>query len=206
MHRNMLVCLATSLLLGSQSSTHYLSFPEAQPLIAAFVAIGEKTPVFTDASQWDQWIRGRDAEIRTRIDRGVEDSISNLIAYGMSFTTLPKLAAVEDAVTPAGDLTLQARTRTHALVSSLDHSDNERLRFVRDFLVRHKTHKSDVEAVLAANLRRFALEQAGYQHTLKAAGPSGDQSRVLPVPLFAIRGLSADPSLLPNFPVEDPLR
>ena len=44
-----------------------------------------------DAASWNRWIEGRDREIRSRIDRGIEDSISNLIFFGTSYSALPPL-------------------------------------------------------------------------------------------------------------------
>src|SRR5256884_9304813 len=68
-----------------------------------------------EGAAWDAWIRARDAEVRGRIDRGVEDSISNLILYGASFTSLPRVESVEFAATESGELRPAAVARIHAL-------------------------------------------------------------------------------------------
>src|SRR5437899_1025637 len=72
-----------------------------------------------DFAAWDRWIRDQDAQVRVRIDRGVEDSISNLVLYGASYTSLPRMESSERAVTEAGKVSEPARTRIHALFVAL---------------------------------------------------------------------------------------
>lgn len=180
----------------------FLTFGEAQETLAAFGRT-------EDASAWDAWVRTQDREVRARIERGVEDSISNLILYGTSFTALPRLEAPGAAVTSAGELVEAARTRLQAATAALARPDaNERLRFAREYLARRRVPPKDTEAVLAANLTRFAIEQREYQEKLKAAGAAGDPGQTLYVraTLFNRRGLSVDTSLLPNYAMEDTLR
>ncbi|MFN7997241.1 MAG: class I SAM-dependent methyltransferase [Bryobacteraceae bacterium] len=180
----------------------YLSFDEARDVLIAF----DRNE---NASGWDAWVRAQDREVRARVDRGVEDSISNLILFGTSFTKLPRLYAPEAAVDRTGKLVDAALVRIHAAAVAISgDAPNERLRFARDFLSRQHVDWKDVEALLAANLTRFALEQRGYQEKLRAAGQNGDAQEVLFVrsTLFDRRGLSVDTSLLPNYALEDTLR
>jgi len=180
----------------------FLLFTEAQETLTAFART-------EDAAQWDVWVRSEDRAVRARIDRGVEDSIGNLILYGTSFTQLPRVEAAESAITPSGELIAAARARVHAAAALLAHPvENERLRFARDFLLRHNVQPGDMETLLAANLVRFALEQRGYREKLKSIPQSADpgEARLVRATLFEHRGLSVDTSLLPNFALEDTLR
>ena len=180
----------------------FLSFDEARETLTAFGRT-------EDAGTWDAWVRTQDREVRARIERGVEDSIGNLILYGTSFTGLPRLESPEAAVTSAGALGEPARTRVRAAAAAMARPEaNERLRFAREYLARHGVLPKDVEAVLAANLTRFAIEQREYQEKLKLAGASGDPGETLFVraTLFERRGLSVGTSLLPNYALEDTLR
>ncbi len=102
-------------LLGRTEAIRYLRWDEIQPVFAAFAAAGIRAPAFSDEAEFDGWIRQRDADVRGRIDRGLEDSISALVLTGSSFTTLPKISNTGDAVNAAGDLTPAARSRVHAL-------------------------------------------------------------------------------------------
>src|SRR6516164_1632690 len=40
-------------------------------------------------SEWPRWVTRHDAEIRARLDRGDEDSIINLLLFGVTFTAEP---------------------------------------------------------------------------------------------------------------------
>jgi hypothetical protein len=178
-----------------------MSFAEAQEVLTAF----NRTE---DASAWDAWVRTQDREVRARIDRGVEDSISNLILRGTSFTALPCVESAE-AATTSGELVEGARTRVRAAVAALAHpAANERLLFARDFLSRRGVQPNEMEAFLTANLARFSLEQRGYQEKLSLVHKGSDphEERFVWSTLFDHRGLSVDTSLLPNYALEDTLR
>jgi len=185
-----------------QPGPRFLSFDEARETLTAFGRT-------EDASAWDAWVRAQDGEVRARVERGVEDSISNLILYGTSFTGLPRLESPEAAVTSAGEVVEGARARVRAAAAAMARPEaNERLRFAREYLARHGILPKDVEAVLTANLARFAIEQREYQEKLRLAGASGDpqETRFARATLFDRRGLSVDTSLLPNYALEDTLR
>ena len=180
----------------------FLSFAEAQEALTAF----NRTE---DASTWDTWVRTQDREVRARIDRGVEDSISNLILRGTSFTALPRVESAEVATTSAGELVDAARARVRAAAAALGHpAANERLLFARYFLARRGVQPKEMEAFLAANLARFSLEQRGYQEKLSLVQKGSDphEERFVWSTLFDQRGLSVDTSLLPNYALEDTLR
>ena len=182
--------------------SRFLRFAEVQEILTAFGRT-------EDAVQWDRWIRCENRDVRARIERGVEDSISNLILYGTSFTRLPRVESAGTAVTSRGDLVEAARARVRAATMALARPvANDRLRFARDFLLRHNVQPGRMEPFLAANLARFATEQRGYQEKLKAINPGADpgEARFLQATLFERRGLSVDTSLLPNFALEDTLR
>lgn len=186
----------------------YLNYSEVQDTIRAFAGSGLPGSEIRDATEWAIWIREQDEQVRDRIDRGVEDSISNFIAYGTSYTNLPRLRAVETSITVSGELSEEARIRVRALVTALQSaSPVGRVRFVGQFLLHKGIAPDRVEGVLAENLRRFASEQRGYQQKLEQAGQVGDPMQVLLTrgTLYESRGLSVDTSLLPNYALEDTL-
>ena len=198
------VCLAalyaSCAVAASAQEARFLTFDEARETLSAFGRTD-------DAAAWDAWIRTQDRDVRARVDRGVEDSIGNLILYGTSFTGLPPLA-IESAVTSAGGLTEAARARVRALAAAAAGPEtNERLRFAREFLARRGIQPKDTETFLAANLARFAIEQREYQEKLRLAAASGDPQETLlaRATLYDRRGLSVDTALLPNFALEDTL-
>lgn len=190
-------------------SVRYLRFDEVQETLRLNAESGIAGSEIAESAAWDAWIRARDAEVRGRIDRGIEDSISNLILYGTSFTSLPRVESVERATSESGELTPATVARIHALVMALPSAGkNERVRFIRDFLARQEIARNSEEKYFAENLRRFIAEQAAYQKKLQDAAAAADPSAVYLArgTLFETRGLSVDTSLLPNFALEETLR
>jgi len=157
-------------LLARTEAIRYLHWDEIQPVFAAFAAAGIRAPAFSDVAEFDDWIRQRDGEVRGRINRGLENSISGLVLTGSSFTTLPKIADTGDAVNAAGDLTPAARSRVQAFVQGIVEQDQERFALVREFLDRQRVPDEEVRAFVIGIVRRFALEQAGFQRK-HAQGP-----------------------------------
>lgn len=187
----------------------YLRFDEVQETLRLNADSGLPGSEIAESATWDAWVRTRGAEVRSRIDRGIEDSISNLILYGTSFTSLPRVESVERAGSESGELAPAAIARIHALALALPSATkNERVRFVRDFLARQEIAKNSEERYFAENLRRFIAEQAAYQKKLQEASAEADPSAVYLArgTLFETRGLSVDTSLLPNFALEETLR
>jgi hypothetical protein len=194
---------------ATEASVRFLRFEEAAETLKLFADAGLSGGDFKDAPAWNDWVRTRDAEVRGRIDRGVEDSISNLILYGASYTNLPRLENAEGAASESGELTPAALARIHALAAALPNAArNERLRFVREFLERRAVAKESVEAKLQENLRRLIAEQRTYQEKLKESEKAADPAAALLArgTLYQERGLSVDTSLLPNYALEDTLR
>jgi hypothetical protein len=207
--RVLVLFLSLSHLLAQTPSPRFLAFEEAREIISSFAASGAPVPDLPDSSSWPTawptWISTTDRDIRNRVDRGFEDSISNLILFGTSFTTLPRLTGTEDALTANADLSPAAQARVRAFVSALAQpGKNERLHFAAAFLSRHAIGKPELET----NLLRFAKEQRTYQATLDAAAKNPDPGQLLFTrgTLYQERGLSVDTSLLPNYALEDTLR
>jgi hypothetical protein len=207
-------CLVLSIFAYAiQSATErvvrFLRFEEAEETLKVFADAGLSTIDVTDSAGWNDWVRKRDTDVRARVDQGVEDSISNLILYGASYTKLPRLENAESAASEAGELTAAARARVHALTVALPNgARNERLRFVSEFLARKGIAKESVEAKLQENLQRLVAEQRAYQEKLKESEAASDPAAKLMArgTLFQERGLSADTSLLPNYALEDTLK
>ncbi len=194
---------------ANEVTVRYLRFEEVSETLRLNAGSGLPGAEIQESAAWNDWIRTRDAEVRSRIDRGVEDSVSNFIMYGTSFTDLPRVESIERAASDSGELTSAATARIHALATALPTSvRNERIRFVRDLLARNGIAKDSVEAFFADNLRRFIAEQAAYQKKLKDAENASDPAAVFLArgTLFEARGLSVDTSLLPNFAIEETLR
>jgi len=211
--RSSLGLLFAGVLLAQQRDVRFLRFSEVQDALNAFSGSAFPGSNVKDDSSWAPWIASHDREIRVRIDRGIEDSISNFVLYGTSYTTLRRFESFEQAASESGEPTAEARARIRALAAAVARPDghNERLRFVREFLKRRLVTGppgEGTEPYLAGNLQRFVAEQRAYQEKLRVAGQSSDPAELLATrgTLFENRGLSVDTSLLPNFALEDTLR
>ena len=204
----LVVLLCSTVVFSADRKVWYLSFTEVAETLKLFADSGIPGSDIADSGAWDRWIREQDAQVRARIDRGEEDSISNLILYGTSYTNLPRMESAESAVVEGGKVSEAAQARVHALVAAAGAATpNERIRIVRDFLKRKGIARDEMQQFLTANLQRFAEEQRAYQKKLVEAGNSGDVDQVLSTrgTLYQTRGLSADTSLMANYALEDTL-
>jgi SAM-dependent methyltransferase len=162
-----------------------------------------------DAASWIDWIQTRDREIRGRIDRGIEDSISNLILFGTSYSQLPPIPSSAEGADQSGQLTPAALARVHALAQSmLRPEENERVKFARDFLVRRNLSRSSTETYLAENLRRLIQDEGDYERKQRAASKTGDPDTLLMTraTIYKERGLSFDTSIEPDFALDTMLK
>jgi hypothetical protein len=219
-------CMASLCVLGlwfslyPGNATAQVKHEDAQVRFLAFADVRETLAMYADSDfpgskiastdEWDQWIREQDREVRSRIDRGVEDSISNLILFGTSFTKLPRFINSGEAIDDATEkLKPAALARVRQLAAAVGAAQrNERVEFVSAFLRRKQVTSAQREDFLSRNLARYVMEQREYQQKLEQTAKSGDKSEILAArgTLYAQRGLSVDTSLLPNFAIEDTLR
>ena len=66
-----------------------IPFPTAQPVLNTYLKTlppalkpnGQPT-----AAAWDAWAKHNDSEIRTRVERGEEDTLTNLLRLGVTYT------------------------------------------------------------------------------------------------------------------------
>jgi SAM-dependent methyltransferase len=193
---------------AQETGIRYLKFGEVRETLELNSGSGLPGSEIRDEKTWDEWIRQRDVDTRARIDNGIEDSIVNLAVFGTSFTSEPRIADIEAALTRSGEPTDLAKKRIADLSQALQSgAANERLEFVREFLTRKGIASNAVLPFLVKNLRRLAAEQASYREKLQKASRASDPAAVYLVrgDLYYQRGLSVDTSLLPNYALEETL-
>jgi SAM-dependent methyltransferase len=199
----------------------YISFVEAQPVVSA---LGEILPDQLKgksesdiAAAWPAWIARYDAQIRSRLAQGDEDSVINFLLFGTAFTkqprvTLAQLQQLNQETSEPFQGVIRLRI-TDLVEGATAPRANDRLVFVRrvltgkGFRLETANGKAAAEQFLAASLRRVMSENSGYARTLEAARLQGDTSEEFAERsrLFRNRGLSSDTSLLPNFAIEQSL-
>ena len=179
----------------------YLSFAEVQPLIRA--RAGNLPPQLEGpgpltGERWANWLQREDAEIRARLERGEEDTLVNLLRFGVTFT---KEYRIDDQyLFKYGQSTLVnafAENRANDLIRAMaSGSANEGVAHMRAFLekrgysFRTPRDRARVKSYLLSNLARMRDEIRRYISQTQA----GERFR-----LFQDRGISLDTNLWPDF-------
>ena len=186
----------------------FISLEEARPVLSAMsgsLPADLKTPATQDPALWSAWVLKQDRQIRDRLDRGEEDTLTNLLRFGVTFT---KEYRIDDEYLPKyGSSSLVnafAENRANDLVRAMASPNaNEGIAHMRVFLeargysFRTPEDRARIKTYLLANLARLRDE---YLHYL--AQPK-DDSRFQ---LFQERGISLDTNLWPDFLIDEHLR
>ncbi len=210
----------------------YISYSDAESILKALDEVLPKELKSKAASQlaiaWPGWVARRDAEIRTRLAQGDEDSLANFLLFGTSYTKQPRITAQQLAQLgenkessasntsrePKAGIILQARL-DDLLRSLITPGSNERLLFVRQILIGRNRYnlttavgRGIAREFLLSSVVRLLSEHAAYAQVLEQARLLGNASEEFAERsrLYRNRGLSSDTSLLPNFAIEESLK
>jgi hypothetical protein len=176
----------------------FLPFSEVpRDLIPAELRIGSP-------QAWNAWCGREDKAIRARLDQGDLDSMINLLLYGTSFTTQPRIRM--ESLTEAAKAGL-LRSRVDDLVAGLrTPGANERLVFLQGLLREQGIDPDDPKATgvfVLQNLQRVVQERRTLAERAANARPSSPLDRAS---LFADRGVSLDTGIIPDYSIEQTLR
>jgi hypothetical protein len=173
-----------------------LSYAQAS---AVFAALGEPAP---PASDWSRWIAAADAATRARVAGGDETSIVNLVLFGTSFTSQPRVTSRQLNAGGIGALVERRIGDFERAVAQPGH--NERLQFARRVL----DDRVPVRTRLLSMIDRSMKEGETHARLMDRAHALGDpslefaeRSRV-----YRDRGLASDTSIRVNFALEDALQ
>jgi SAM-dependent methyltransferase len=161
-----------------------------------------------DASRWTSWSQREDKAIRARLEQGDLDSMANLLLFGTSFTTQPRIRVETIAeATKSGTL----RSRVDDLIAGLNGpAGNERLVFLSG-LLRSKgldpAVPGETGVFIYNNLQRVLQER----RTLAERAREAEAKRLPASPLdrvslFQDRGVSLDTGIFPDYSIEQTLR
>ena len=208
----------------------YIPFVAAKPVVDAFKDLlpadlkGKTEPAI--AAEWPQWVRRQDQSVRARLEQGDEDSLVNLLLYGTSFTSQPRItdelfadAENEARIKGPDSPKMQAlpvifRTRVEDLVTALSApGNNERLQYMRHMLqnkgydLSTPAGKNAVAQLLITDLQRMRQEFSDYHKQVEAARQlNPDAQFQARSQLFRNRGLALDTSLSPDYALEQALK
>jgi hypothetical protein len=168
---------------------------------------------------WLNWIKSRDAEIRSRLVRGDEDTMINFLLMGVSFTRHPRISRDEIALLQSSqDLNKKLQIinpRLEDFIRSLKNpGNNRRLNFLRELVqsrgyeIDNSTKKESLKKYLWENLARVLREQTDYAQKLESIRALGhiDEALASFSQLYKDRGLSLDTSLSSGFIIEHSLK
>lgn len=162
-----------------------------------------------DQNAWLAWARKQDQVIRARLQQGDLDSMVNLLLYGTSFTSQPRISMQGEGIVRASKSGV-LRARVDDLVAGLrSPGSNQRLQFL-DGILRAQGIDASADpraagAFILRNLQRVVQERIALARTPAAKQPD-HPSPLDRSSLFENRGLSLDTGIVPDFTVEETLR
>jgi SAM-dependent methyltransferase len=175
------------------------------------------------AAAWPKWIAERNQQIRARLEQGEEDTLTNFLLFGTTFTHLARVtlamldraqAKPESALDSESPFGALVRARAIDMVTgAAAQSPSERLRFAKSVMERNGSSlataagRSKAVDYLLRHLVQVLQEYDRYAQLLEAAQGQGDNKRELLTrsTLFQARGVSLDTSWQPNFAIEQSL-
>ena len=192
----LVVSLLAALSAHLQSQTTYIPYARARPV---FDALGEPMP---SEREWSQWIAGADAVTRARVAAGDEMSIVNLLLFGTSFTSQPRITSGQltaDGIRAAVATRLDDFERALARPGA-----DERLQFARRLLEGSTSPRARMLFLLDRAIKEGEV-QARLSTEARALGDASlefaERSRI-----YRDRGLASDTSVRVNFAIEEALR
>jgi hypothetical protein len=194
-------------------AARFITYSEAKPILerlapelaASYAATAESG---RDAA-WREWLIRRNDETRARLEQGQEDSLTNFLLFGTSFTKLPR--ALNDSSTLGGPQRTAeiVRGRIEDLITGISTPGaNERLLFVRDLVARRAidpttpSGRERARTYILGILKRNASEVESYARTIETVRARGGAEMAARSTLYRSRGLSSDTSIRPDFAID----
>ena len=186
-----------------------ISFARVKPVLEAFANQLPPHLKNPNESKWKTWARHEDDVIRVRLEQGALDSMINLLLFGTSFTSQPRVITMHDFNDPV------VQSRLDDLLQGLRNpQNNERLIFLRDLLrrtgmdVKSSAGYEKTKSFVLENLRRVVQEQTTFQKKFDEATRENNQEEGLSERsrVFRDRGISLDTTILSSFGIEGALR
>ena len=204
------VLLLATIPIASQApaKSAFISLQEAQPSLAAYQdALPEdlRSAAPLDDAKWAKWIVKSDRDVRVRLDQGEEDTLSNLLRFGVTYTQEYR---IDDEYLPKyGSSSLVdsfADHRADDLVRALASPKSaEGFREMRAFIEKNgysfqtPAGRLKVKKYLLANLARLRDD------FIKAHSETAKENRWQS---FEERGISLDTNLWPDYDLDAHLR
>lgn len=183
-----------------------MSFEAARPILQAFAGslpagLAGGPP---DAIHWAQWVRTADAGVRRRLEAGEEDTLTNLLRFGVTFTKEYRID--DEYFLRFGESTLVdsfAEHRAQDLIRTLAApGDNQGFIGMRALLERKGLPLKTAAGRAAA--QRYLLKNMARMH--KEFLQAREQAKTNRSQMFQDRGISLDSNLWPDYDLDLQLR
>jgi hypothetical protein len=183
----------------------FMSLESARPVLQRMDSgTGDHPGAGISSQDWLAWLQKSDAEIRQRLDTGEEDSLTNLLRFGVTFTKEYRID--DEYLVRYGQSSLVdsfAENRANDLIKALAAPNGnqgfaEMRAFVekKGFSLNSPAGRKKLRAYLLANLVRMQKELLQAREQVKS---NRDQ-------LFQHRGISLDSNLWPDYDLEQQLK
>jgi len=183
-----------------------MTFEAARPILRALAGPlpAELRPGPLDANRWAQWLKTADAGVRRRLDAGEEDTLTNLLRFGVTFTKEYRIddeyfaRYVESTLVDSF-----AEHRAHDLTQALAAPGINQGFIEMRALLERKGFPLKTAADRAA-AKRYLLKNMARMHQefLQARG----QAKSNRSEMFQDRGISLDSNLWPDYDLDLQLR
>ena len=193
-------------LCGQAAAPQFMSLDAARPVLASMrgsLPAGLDAAKL-DAAEWAKWLKAADLAVRRRLDAGEEDTLTNLLRFGVTFTKEYRID--DEYFARYGSSTLVesfAEHRAHDLIQALAApGTNQGFLEMRGFLERKgfslqtPVGRSAVKQYLLKNMARMHGEFMRAKQE-----PKTERSH-----MFDQRGISLDSNLWPDYDIDLQLR
>lgn len=207
-------CIAIALAAQQPAAkSEFISYDAAKPVVTAFSETipAELKPANTlDAARWSAWTQRADAEVRDRLKKGEEDTLTNLLRFGVTYTKEYRID--DEYLLRYGNSSLVnsfAENRANDLIRSLASpktwppNSSENMARMRAFMEQKgysfqtQEQRKKSEKYLLDNLARMRDDIVRYR------SPANEQTLSQ---LFRDRGISLDTNLWPDFLLDQQFR
>ena len=198
---SLLIGSAPACLGQSPARAEFISLQSAQPVLERFrdaLPPDLKAAGPLDATRWSAWVQGKDREVRNRLIRGEEDTLVNLLRFGVTFTSEYRID--DEFLARYGQSSLVnsfAENRANDLIHAwMAPHPSEGLIEMRTFAEQHGhflrtvRERAETKKYLLDSLARLRDEYLKYKSQPK------DERRFQ---LFQNRGISLDTNLWPDY-------
>lgn len=185
----------------------FVSLVAAQPVLAAMQGslppeLKASSPI--TAAAWEKWVRSQDKEIRIRVEEGEENTLTNLLRLGVTYTRQPRIGYEElDRYGHNADVDSIADKRADDLMRALaaPHPSPGMLEMrafleKKGFSLKTPEGQKKIKAYLLANLARLRDDVIRGRQ----------QAQTNRYQAFKDRGISTDSNIYPDYTIDLGLR